>query len=84
MFTANTDVQALNQELAEVRQASLTMNDRFIAEAALISRDLLLDLMAKHHCTLEAITPNLLIAELKLRAPMTYTVAAIPETTSCP
>lgn len=82
MFTADTDVQTLHDELAEIREASLTMNDRFVAEAALISRELLLDLMAKYCCSLEAITPAHIIAELKQRAPMTYTVPAIPEKTS--
>lgn len=83
MFTADTDVKALHEELAEIRNASLTMNDRFVAEAALISRELLLDLMAKHECSLQDITPAHLIAELKSRAPMTYSLPAIPEKTSC-
>lgn len=84
MFTAHTNVKALNEELAEIREASLTMNDRFVAEAAIISRELLLNLMAKHDCALQEVTPAHIIAELKLRAPMTYTVPSIPESTSCP
>jgi hypothetical protein len=74
---------SLSEELAEMQQASLTMNDRFLAEAALISRALLLDLMQKHDCRLEEITPAHIIAELKQRAPMTYSLPAIPETTGC-
>jgi hypothetical protein len=84
MFTADSHVHTLNEELAEIRNASLTMNDRFVAEAALISRELLLDLMAKHDCSLQAVTPAHIIAELKLRAPMAYTLPSIPEKTSCP
>ena len=84
MFTADTNVHTLNEELAEIRNDSLTMNDRFVAEAAIISRELLLDLMAKHDCSLQEITPAHIIAELKSRAPMTYTLPSIPAKTSCP
>ncbi|HEY9887542.1 MAG TPA: hypothetical protein V6D02_04025 [Candidatus Obscuribacterales bacterium] len=85
MFSSTTSdaaLQTLHAELAEIQAASLTMNDRFIAEAALISRELLLDLMRKHDCPLEAITAAHIAAELKQRAPMTYTMPAIPATTS--
>ena len=82
MLTADATVQWLHEELAEIQAANLTMNDRFLAEAALLSRALLLDLMHKHQCSLEEITATHIAAELKQRAPMTYSVPAIPETTS--
>jgi len=82
MLTTDTMIQQLHDELAEIQASSLTMNDRFLAEAALISRALLLDLMHKHQCSLEEITATHIAAELKQRAPMTYCVPAIPEKTS--
>lgn len=81
MLTADLTLQWLHEELAEIQAANLTMNDRFLAEAALISRALLLDLMHKHQCALEDITATHIAAELKQRAPMTYSVPAIPEIT---
>jgi len=82
MLTADATVQWLHEELAEIQAANLTMNDRFLAEAALLSRTLLLDLMHKHQCSLEEITATHIAAELKQRAPMTYSIPAIPEVTS--
>ena len=82
MFATDLTIQTLHQDLAEIQAADLTMNDRFLAEAALLSRELLLTLMQKHECSLAEITPAHIAAELRQRAPMTYHVPAIPSRTS--
>jgi len=84
MTLTQQPASSLNAELAIIQRASLTMNDRFLAEAALISRELLLDLMRKRDCQLADITAADIVAELQQRAPMTYSLPMIPETTSCP
>ncbi|RZM79785.1 hypothetical protein [Leptolyngbya iicbica] len=81
MFATDSTIQTLQQDLAEIQAANLTINDRFLAEAALLSRDLLLTLMQKHECSLADITPAHIAAELRQRAPMSYQVLAIPSTT---
>jgi hypothetical protein len=82
MYATDATIQTLHQDLAAIQAANLTMNDRFLAEAALLSRDLLLTLMQKHECSLADITPAHIAAELRQRAPMTYHVPALPTTTS--
>lgn len=74
--------RSLTTELETIRNASLAMNDMFMAEAALIARELLLQLMQKHQCELHEITAAEIVAELKQRDPVTYSILAIPETTS--
>lgn len=83
MKNFDTGLQSLQAGLAEIQAASLTMNDRFIAEAALLSRELLLSVMQKHHCTLKEVTALDIVDELKQRSPLEYSVPAIPAVTSC-
>ncbi len=70
--------RTLTDELNIVHNAGLTMNDMFLAEAALVARELLLKLTEKHHRSLADITAEDLISELQQRTPSTYMPPAIP------
>ncbi|WP_008318245.1 hypothetical protein [Leptolyngbya sp. PCC 6406] len=77
-MTISTRPRTLTDELNIVHNAGLTMNDMFLAEAALVARELLLKLTEKHHCSLGDITAEDLVTELQHRAPSTYMTPAIP------
>jgi hypothetical protein len=64
--------QSLSRELDVIHKASLTMNDMFLAEAALISRELLLQLTERKGCALADVKAEDIVQELQRRSPATY------------
>lgn len=66
-MTASTEIQSLTEELRVVHAACLSMNDTFLAEAALFSRELLADLAQKHCVTVDELTAEDIILELRQR-----------------
>ncbi len=74
MSTTTGAMTSLTADLAKVQQAHLSMNDMFLAEAALIAREFLLEMMAKHQCQLEDVTAEAIIAELKQRSLTPYSL----------